>query len=354
MAVGAKEPAQKKDLYEKELAADKKARVAKLTISAVEREKIRRQRRVKERKEREAALKKILEEREREGMERLKQSASVLLRSAKLHSTTVQERDRVTLFRRKQNAAITIQRHWRVWHYKRLQFVDSKQSRHRGTSKEAPRHLTKGCTEGSEAGGGGKEVAAKIRRRSVEAINAFRDFSNPPLQKSVAALTIQLFWRQFKRKKIQRLTTEKKQTYKEEMAEERRRDKQKAKAITKMRKEFSREAEKRRALSGRSLFPPAPLTLKRQVSVYRKRAAPHVYHAPKPITMQRPLYLETRPSPAESSFNFAVGSYTGFHKGNLRAFQRRGSADATRSPSRRGLRPPGKLARSPEKPLFAF
>jgi len=357
MNAGAKDAAARSLKSEKELIAEKNAKVKELAGSAVEREKLKRQRRIKERKEREAQLKKIQEDRAREDEEREKQSASVLLRSAKLHTTMTLERDRVTLFRRKQRAAITIQRHWRVWHYKRKgKTTNTKRSRRNPKKKKKPSPSAVGGDDGVEEISS-KEVeveVARIRRTSVEVISAFQDFANPILAKSVAALTIQLFWRQHKRRQVQQLTTERKQTMREMIAEETRREKLKAKAILKMKNEFNREAEKRRAKSGRSLFPPAPLTLKRQVSEYRKKTAPRVYHAPKAVTMQRPFYLKTRPSPAVSSFNFAVGNYTGFHSGNTRSL-RKGSADATRSPSRQGRRGSssprkvGGTSRSPEK-----
>jgi ankyrin repeat protein len=355
MASGAKNAAVKSVEFERELIAKNTAKVKELASSAVEREKLKRQRRIKERKERETELKKFQEERAREDVERQKQSAAVLLRSSNLHTTMTLERDRVTLFRRKQNAAITIQRHWRVWHYKQKKVTP--------TSKRTRRSPKKKARGAKDDGSSVKKLSpkievARIRRASVEVISAFQDFANAPLAQSVAALTIQLFWRQYKRRQIQRLTTEKKQTIREEMAEETRREKLKAKAIQKMKKEFNREAERRRDKSGRSLFPPAPLTVKTQLSEYRKRTAPRVYHAPRAVTMQRPSYLSNRPSPAESSFNFAVGNYSGFHVGNTSSLRSRsGSADATRSSSRQDHRrgSPKKLAspRSPEK-LVAF
>jgi ankyrin repeat protein len=314
-----------------ESALEKKARVNKITTSAVEREATKRKKRIKERQHREESQKEEDTRRKLEDEKRRLASSSVLLRSARLHTETIKERDRMTLFRQKQRAATTIQVFWRKWIQQGRSKGSGKRSRTDRTypTKEEMRRDAPQLTRiGKELDATVKGIdqgmkGLQVRRRELGIVETFKKTNE--WREAVAALTIQLFWRQYKRRKLVAAAARRKDAYLDEW-----RIKQHIK------KEFSEKSGQQRS---------------KFAAVYNKQVLAHPYHAPGPITMYRPRDVIATPSAAVQSFNFAVGSYVGNYATN-RSPRRRGSAEVGgRSPTRStrgGSRSPKK------KPVFAF
>jgi len=326
-----------KSLADTESAALKKAKADQITTSAVQREGMKRKKRIKEREAREKEQKEQDSVRRAEDDKRRAASSSILLKSAKLHSTTLKERERMAVFREKQRAATTIQVFWKQWKYKGfVPATNKKRSKSKkktkitlgGSHSVAPQKFSS-TKVGRELEDTVKSLdegmkGLKVRQRELAIVDTFKQTAE--WREAVAALTIQLFWRQYKRRKLVKAAARRKNAYLDEW-----RVKQSIK------REFSEKAEQQRS---------------KFTAVYKKQVTAHPYHAPGPVPMYRPSYVTRTPSAAVTSFNFAVGSYVSKHNST-----RRGSADYTRSsPSRRSARSRSRGAsQSPKKkPVFAF
>lgn len=323
-----------KSMAAKESAADRKAKTDMVATSAVEREAMKRKKRIREREEREKAQKEERDAREKEDAVRRQQASSILLRSAKLHTTTLKERSRMEVFREKQRAATTIQVFWKQWKYKG--FVPATNRKRAKTTRKGATSTAGAVTLPSQALLETKidnETAVtinaldegmkglKLKQRKLAIVDTFKQTDE--WREAVAALTIQLFWRQYRRKKLVAAAARRKKAYLDEW-----------RAKQNLREEFSDKANQQR---------------KKFTAVYAKQVTAHPYHAPGPVPMYRPSYITHTPSAAVTSFNFAVGSYVSKHNTT-----RRGSLDITRrSPSRRNRG--GRTSTSPKKkPVFAF
>lgn len=323
-----------KEEADEENRAEQLSKADKVATSAVQREAMKRKKRIKEREAREKTQAAEATIRKKEDERRRAASSSVLMKSAKLHRTTLKERSRMAIFREKQRAATTIQVFWKQWKYKG--FVPA-------TNKKKPKHKASGALGdivaplkfASTKMGKGLETSVKaldegmkglkLRQRELAIVDTFKQTAE--WREAVAALTIQLFWRQYKRRKLVAAAARRKMAYLDEW-----RVKQRIKT------EFTEKAA-----SQRSKF----------TAVYKNQTLSHPYHAPGPAPMYRPAYVTRTPSAAVTSFNFAVGSYVNKHNTT-----RQGSADYTRSsPKRRSARSRSRgHSQSPKKkkPVFAF
>jgi len=323
---------------QKDSAANKKAKADKITTSAVQREAMKRKKRIKEREAREKSQAEQAALRRKDDDKRRAASSSILLKSAKLHSTTIKERSRMAIFREKQRAATTIQVFWRQWKYKGFVPATNKKPKKKRTKilpgdgksdayvaplKFSSTKIGKDLEDTVKSIDEGMK-GLQLRKRELAIVDTFKQTSE--WREAVAALTIQLFWRQYKRRKLVKAAARRKNAYLDEW-----RVKQNIKT------EFTDKVT-----SQRTKF----------TAVYKNQTLSHPYHAAGPAPMYRPSYVTRTPSAAVTSFNFAVGSYVNKH-----TTTRRGSADySNRSPSRRTVRSRSRgVSQSPKKkPVFAF
>lgn len=182
-----------------------------MTKEAAAREKKKREKRIMERKQHEAELRKVHEERAAEESGRRDAQKAVLARSNVSKMVRIKHSAHIAEYRRKQNAAHLIQCWWRNILLYRQRKRD-RQNRRKGRKGSNRKNKVTTSTETRKQSAAAHRRAkeeflkaernymAKTRVREITVVRAFAgEFK---YSKPVAALTIQLWWRQLKRQQL--------------------------------------------------------------------------------------------------------------------------------------------------------